>query len=100
MPTQRIELAAKQRCFAGHHITHVPHRQAELLVLFAFGLSNLEAADWMGVTAQTVDHHSAEVRQLVVPPEYEATRVNAQFWAVEHRTCCLATWFATFCRGA
>lgn len=100
MPTQRIEVSAKQRCFAAHHVAHIPHRQAELLVLFAFGLSNTEAAWWLGVTSETVQHHSAEARRLVVPPDYEGTRANGQFWATEHRECCLASWFAGACRDA
>ncbi|MCL4230407.1 MAG: hypothetical protein KJ053_02400 [Dehalococcoidia bacterium] len=93
MPASSLNPHERRTSFTRHHVPGVPRRQAELLVLFAYGLSNTEAASAMRISEETVHHHSSQARQLVVPPGFEPTRANAQFWALEHKQCCLAAWF-------
>ena len=100
MPIQPAETGERWRRSLDSHLAHIPHRQAEVLVLFALGLSNAEIAVRLDLKLATVLRHSAQARQLVVPPEYEPTRANAQSWASAHLRCCLATWFAVFCEVA
>lgn len=81
------------RLLAEHHVYDIPPRQAELLLWWAVGLNDEEAATAMGVTVQTVMTHSKAVRQRVVPAELPPTHANAQAWALIHRECALAPWW-------
>lgn len=83
-------LREKERAFSDFHVTDLPRRQAEFLVLLAFGLSDEDISGVMGVATETVRQHSHEARLRVTPPEYDATRANGQFWASRHLADCLA----------
>jgi hypothetical protein len=78
------------QCLCAHHVEHLPHRIAELLVLWALGYSPSEASEHMGIESSTVENHADRARS-VVPPTLTATRDNARAWAHAHRECCLAT---------
>jgi hypothetical protein len=80
----------KERLFSESHVDRIPRRQAQALVLLAFALSDDEGAALMGIKTETFRQHSGRGRALVVPPAYELTRANGQYWASKHLAECLA----------
>jgi FixJ family two-component response regulator len=87
------EIAHREHVFAAFHTTDLSRRQSEFLTLLTFGLSDDEISEIMGIALETVRRHSHEARMRVIPPEFEPTRANAQYWASKHLSDCLAPAF-------
>jgi hypothetical protein len=83
-------LSEKERLFHEFPVGSIPTRQAEALVLLAFGLSDPDAGKALGIKADTFRKLAGKARDRVVPAEYEPTRANAQLWASEHLSDCLS----------
>lgn len=91
----RLRLAA----LAEHHVVPIPGRMAEVLVLQAVGLTDLEIARELNLSESTCHKHAHAARLRAVPAELDASRSNSTAWAWQHLSCCLAAqsqyWFGT-----
>ena len=79
----------RMQAFIDHHNEAMPAQAARLLVRWAIGFSDADAAEEMGIAEQTARKHGHSARQHAVPPDFEPTRDNAMVWAWLHRRCCL-----------
>jgi DNA-directed RNA polymerase specialized sigma24 family protein len=89
-PHERLEL------FNNHCVERIPSRQAEILVLESLGLTDADVAAALGISSSTVQSTAGLGRSRVLPAECDATRMNANLWAILHHRCCLATQWSQF----
>lgn len=94
MPGDDRTSAAASRAWldrmAGSHLANLTHRQGEVLVLEALGLSEAAIATRLSLRLRTVQHHAREAHWRVIPSGADATRSNGQLWSYLHLRCCLA----------
>jgi DNA-binding CsgD family transcriptional regulator len=92
------DLNERESLFRNHHVHGLPHRRAQIAVLWAIGLTDTEAAATLDIATGTVHNHGRRLRDQAVPRTMEPTRANAVAWAWFQTACCTASAFGAVIR--